>query len=103
MRPKPCPPDRNQATGDRGTHRQGRCWPAGTLVTFHEDSFPDGPVGLIAYVDRLKGTAQLRPDMKLVIKRAWGDPQSPPQRIVPVDQGLGGCRQKSGQVEHKAD
>ena len=38
----------------------------GTLVTFHEDDFPDGP-GLIAYVDRLKGTAKLRPDMKLVI------------------------------------
>ena len=47
----------------------------GTLVSFHEDDFPD-PVGLLAYVDKLQGTAKLRPDMKLVINRAWGDPQS---------------------------
>ncbi len=51
----------------------------GTLVTFHKDDFPDGP-GLIAYVDRLNSsnaeTAKLRPDMKLVINRAWGDPES---------------------------
>src|SRR4029453_9990274 len=31
----------------------------GALVSFHEDSFPD-PMGLIAYVQRLKGTARLR-------------------------------------------
>src|SRR5690606_37247656 len=35
----------------------------GTLVTFHNDDFPD-PVGLIGYVERLKGTAKLRPDNK---------------------------------------
>jgi transcription-repair coupling factor (superfamily II helicase) len=27
----------------------------GTLVSFHEDKFPD-PAGLIAYVERLQGT-----------------------------------------------
>src|SRR5690606_37349396 len=42
----------------------------GTLVSFHNDDFPD-PAGLLAYVDRLQGTARLRPDMKLVINRAW--------------------------------
>ena len=39
----------------------------GALVTFHNDSFPDLP-GLLAYVERLMGTAKLRPDSKLVIE-----------------------------------
>ena len=45
--------------------------PRGALVTFHESNFPDLP-GLLAYVERLKGTAKLRPDSKLVISRDWG-------------------------------
>ncbi len=61
----------------------------GTLVTFHEDNFPD-PVGLIAYVDRLNGTAKLRPDMKLVINRAWGDPQSRLNGLFQLTKGLSG-------------
>jgi transcription-repair coupling factor (superfamily II helicase) len=44
--------------------------PKGALVTFHNDSFPD-LAGLLAYVERLKGTAKLRPDSKLVITRDW--------------------------------
>ena len=63
----------------------------GTLVTFHKDSFPD-PVGLIAYVERLnsgkQGTAKLRPDMKLVINRAWGDPQSRLNGLLQLTKGL---------------
>ncbi|WAT18535.1 transcription-repair coupling factor [Aurantiacibacter sp. MUD11] len=59
----------------------------GTLVTFHQDSFPD-PAGLIAYVDRLKGTAKLRPDMKLVINRAWGDPESRLNGLFQLTKGL---------------
>ncbi|HET9427239.1 MAG TPA: transcription-repair coupling factor [Allosphingosinicella sp.] len=46
--------------------------PKGALVHFHNDSFPDLP-GLLAYVERLKGTARLRPDSKLVITRSWQD------------------------------
>ncbi|MDE1466549.1 transcription-repair coupling factor [Aurantiacibacter sp. D1-12] len=61
----------------------------GTLVTFHRDDFPD-PVGLIAYVDRLKGTAKLRPDMKLVINRAWGDPESRLNGLFQLTKGLSG-------------
>jgi transcription-repair coupling factor (superfamily II helicase) len=49
--------------------------PKGALVHFFNDSFPDLP-GLIAYVQHLKGTAKLRPDSKLVITRAWGDPEA---------------------------
>lgn len=59
----------------------------GTLVTFHKDSFPD-PQGLLAYVERLQGTARLRPDMKLVIERAWGDPQSRLNGLFQLTKGL---------------
>ncbi|MAC30751.1 MAG: transcription-repair coupling factor, partial [Erythrobacter sp.] len=59
----------------------------GTLVTFHQDDFPD-PVGLLAYVDRLKGTAKLRPDMKLVISRAWGSPESRLNGLFQLTKGL---------------
>ena len=59
----------------------------GSLVTFHKDDFPD-PVGLLAYVDRLKGTAKLRPDMKLVINRAWGDPESRLNGLYQLTKGL---------------
>ncbi len=61
----------------------------GTLVAFHNDDFPDGP-GLIAYVDRLGGTAKLRPDMKLVINRAWGDPKSRLNGLFQLTKGLSG-------------
>jgi len=44
----------------------------GALVTFHNDQFAN-PAGLIDYVQRLKGTAKLRPDNKLVITRPWKD------------------------------
>lgn len=73
----------------------------GTLVTFHEDRFPD-PDGLLAYVERLKGTAQLRPDMKLVIKRAWKDPQSRLNGLFQLTKGLGGIARRSRESERKA-
>ncbi len=66
----------------------------GTLVTFHKDDFPDGP-GLIAYVDKLQGTAKLRPDMKLVINRAWGDPQSRLNGLFQLTKGLSGIVKKA--------
>jgi transcription-repair coupling factor (superfamily II helicase) len=61
----------------------------GTLVTFHNVDFPN-PAGLIAYVERLQGTAKLRPDMKLVINRAWGDPASRLNGLVQLTKGLSG-------------
>jgi len=72
----------------------------GTLVTFHKDDFPDGP-GLIAYVDRLEGTAKLRPDMKLVINRAWGDPQSRLNGLFQLTKGLSGIVRKSRKARKK--
>ena len=67
----------------------------GTLVTFHNDDFPD-PAGLLAYVDRLKGTAKLRPDMKLVISRAWTDPQSRLNGLFQLTKGLSRIAAKAG-------
>ena len=66
----------------------------GTLVTFHRDEFPD-PGGLLAYVERLKGDAKLRPDMKLVVNRAWNDPQSRLNGLFQLTKGLSGIVRKA--------
>jgi transcription-repair coupling factor (superfamily II helicase) len=42
----------------------------GAVVTFIDRGFPDLS-GLLAYIDRLKGTAKLRPDSKLAVSRDW--------------------------------
>jgi transcription-repair coupling factor (superfamily II helicase) len=70
----------------------------GTLVSFHNDDFPD-PAGLIAYVERLQGTAKLRPDMKLVINRAWGDPASRLNGLIQLTRGLSGIVAKAAKVD----
>ena len=61
--------------------------PKGALVTFFEDQFPDLP-GLIAYTERLKGTAKLRPDSKLVIAREWGSGEKALQGALQLSRGL---------------
>ncbi|MEM8694565.1 MAG: transcription-repair coupling factor [Pseudomonadota bacterium] len=61
--------------------------PRGALVSFFQDSFPN-PAGLIAYVERLKGTAKLRPDHKMVITRNWGDPQARLNGALQLSKGL---------------
>jgi transcription-repair coupling factor (superfamily II helicase) len=61
--------------------------PRGALVAFHNDSFPDLP-GLLAYVDRLKETAKLRPDSRLVINRAWPDHKSRLHGALQLSRGL---------------
>ncbi len=77
----------------------------GTLVTFHNDDFPD-PLGLIAYVERLNAsaadTAKLRPDMKLVINRAWGDPLSRLNGLFQLTKGLGGIVKKAAKAKKAA-
>ena len=59
----------------------------GALVTFRNDDFAD-PMGLIAYIERLKGTARLRPDHKLVIQREWGNPAARLQGLAQLTKGL---------------
>jgi transcription-repair coupling factor (superfamily II helicase) len=61
--------------------------PRGALVHFHNDSFPDLP-GLLAYVERLKGTAKLRPDSKLVITRPWPDAPARLNGALQLSKGL---------------
>ncbi|MFN3863867.1 MAG: transcription-repair coupling factor [Erythrobacter sp.] len=77
----------------------------GTLVGFHNDDFPD-PAGLIAYVARLneggKDTARLRPDMKLVINRAWGDPLSRLNGLFQLTKGLSGIVRKAARANKAA-
>jgi len=69
----------------------------GTLVSFHKDDFPD-PAGLLAYVERLQGTAKLRPDMKLVINRAWSDPQSRLNGLIQLTKGLSSIARKAAKA-----
>ncbi|TPG42779.1 transcription-repair coupling factor [Sphingomonas koreensis] len=61
--------------------------PRGALVSFHDDQ-PPNIDGLLAYVARLDGVAKLRPDSKLVIARAWGDPKSRLNGALQLSRGL---------------
>ncbi len=61
--------------------------PKGALVSFHEDRFPRVDA-LIAYVERLGETARLRPDMKLVINRAWSGPRARLHGALQLSRGL---------------
>ncbi len=48
--------------------------PRGAVVTFAPGGFPDLQ-GLLAYIERLKGAAKLRPDSRLAISRNWPTPE----------------------------
>ena len=61
--------------------------PRGALVSFHNDT-PPNVAGLLAYVDRLNGVAKLRPDSKLVVARAWGDPKARLHGALQLAKGL---------------
>ncbi|MFM2301117.1 MAG: transcription-repair coupling factor [Pseudomonadota bacterium] len=66
----------------------------GTLVSFHHDQFPD-PAGLFAYVERLNGAVKLRPDSKLVVNRAWGDPKARLNGLLQLTKGLSAIVRKA--------
>ncbi len=66
----------------------------GTLVSFHEDSFPD-PAGLIAYAERLQGTIKLRPDSKVVVTRAWGSAEARLNGLFQLTKGLSSIARKA--------
>jgi transcription-repair coupling factor (superfamily II helicase) len=61
--------------------------PKGALVSFWNDQFPNVD-GLLAYVERLKGVAKLRPDMKLSISREWDGPKARLNGALQLSKGL---------------
>jgi len=61
--------------------------PKGAVVTFAESGFPDLQ-GLLGYIDRLKGSAKLRPDSKLAISRDWATPDTRLNGAVQLSRGL---------------
>ncbi|MBS0481148.1 MAG: transcription-repair coupling factor [Proteobacteria bacterium] len=66
----------------------------GTLVSFHNDTFPD-PAGLFAYAERLQGTIKLRPDSKIAVTRAWGDPAARLNGLFQLTKGLSAIARKA--------
>lgn len=61
--------------------------PRGALVSFQGDKCQNLP-GLLGYVQKLGPIAKLRPDSKLVIQRAWGDPKARLNGALKLSQGL---------------
>lgn len=61
--------------------------PKGALVSFFEDRFPK-PENLVAYIQKLDGVARLRPDSKVVVNRAWADPQARLNGALQLSKGL---------------
>ena len=60
----------------------------GALVSFHDDRFANVP-GLIAYVERLKGRARLRPDNKLSVSGDWSGAGARLNGALQLSKGLG--------------
>jgi transcription-repair coupling factor (superfamily II helicase) len=61
--------------------------PRGALVGFQNDQCRN-LAGLLTYVQKLGPIAKLRPDSKLVIQRAWGDPKARLNGALKLSQGL---------------
>ncbi|HET9458662.1 MAG TPA: transcription-repair coupling factor [Sphingomicrobium sp.] len=59
----------------------------GAVITFAEGGFPD-LAGLLAYIERLKGAAKLRPDSKLSVSRNWPTPADRLNGALQVSLGL---------------
>jgi len=60
----------------------------GALVSFHSDQFANVP-GLIAYVERLKGRARIRPDNKLSVSGDWVSTGARLNGALQLSKGLG--------------
>ena len=59
----------------------------GAVATFTDAGPPDLP-GLLAYIDRLKGAARLRPDMKMVLSREWDTAEARLNGALQLSRGL---------------
>ena len=59
----------------------------GAVVTFADSGFPD-LAGLLGYIDRLKGSAKLRPDSKMALSRDWPTPDARLNGALQLSRGL---------------
>ena len=59
----------------------------GAVVTFAPSGFPD-LAGLLAYIERLKGAAKLRPDSKMTVARDWPNPEARLNGALQLARGL---------------
>jgi transcription-repair coupling factor (superfamily II helicase) len=60
----------------------------GAVVTFADSGFPD-LAGLLGYIDRLKGSAKLRPDSKMTVSRDWPSADARLNGAIQLSRGLG--------------
>ena len=61
--------------------------PKGALITFADGGFPDLGA-LLGYIDRLKGSAKLRPDSKMTVARDWPTPDARLNGALQLSRGL---------------
>jgi transcription-repair coupling factor (superfamily II helicase) len=61
--------------------------PKGAVVTFAESGFPDLS-GLLNYIERLKGSAKLRPDSKMAVVRDWPTAEARLSGALQLSRGL---------------
>jgi transcription-repair coupling factor (superfamily II helicase) len=61
--------------------------PKGALITFADGGFPDLGA-LLGYIDRLKGSAKLRPDSKMIVARDWPTPDARLNGALQLSRGL---------------
>ncbi|MCY7397732.1 MAG: DEAD/DEAH box helicase, partial [Sphingomonas bacterium] len=59
----------------------------GAVITFAPSGFPD-LAGLLAYVERLKGQAKLRPDSKMIVSREWPTGEARLNGALQISRGL---------------
>ena len=52
-------------------------------------------MGLIEYAGKREGTIKLRPDNKLQVNRAWGDPKSRLNGLFQLTKGLSAIARKA--------
>jgi len=67
----------------------------GALVSFHGDQFANVP-GLIAYVERLKGRARIRPDNRLSVSGDWASAGARLNGALQLSKGLGKLARQKG-------
>jgi transcription-repair coupling factor (superfamily II helicase) len=61
--------------------------PKGAVITFADGGFPD-LAGLLGYIERLKGSAKLRPDSKMIVTRDWPNSDSRLNGALQLSRGL---------------